>query len=247
MTLAYILFAVALFCIFILRVQKKVKAQQQGILNSLKAEGITFDLVTQSNLSTMGIDERNQLLVIMMNGVKSVNILNTQTGTLKIRFSEICDVVILKDEEVFNETSISRGVFSGSIKQKHVHDVDGVSLKIITNNITNPEVIYPFKGIVPVAKAVEEAEKWYRAIRIIIERNGVTGSLQLNNVTNNKLPDASLKKSISLKKNTMAFSSTQPVNNTDSVSDELLKLHDLREKNIITQEEFEQMKKRVLS
>ncbi|MBS7565833.1 SHOCT domain-containing protein [Mucilaginibacter sp. Bleaf8] len=230
-------------CLFIVKVQKNVKRQQKILLDKLTTDGIRFDLLIQDKLNLMGIDEKKQLLVIVKTVANSLNILDTQTSIIRLKFSDLHDVKILRDEELSRETKLQRGLFRVVIKAQKVRDINAVAIKIVTDDVANPEILYQFDAIKPVSKALEEASKWHRAVQIAIERGGTHMASSNKSILTSSIQG---NYNLAIDDHESTYNHVRSDNTMDR-AEELLKLHELKEKGILTTDEFEDQKKKILS
>lgn len=174
-----------------------------------------------------------------------------KTGRIrKYPYSEILSCEIIEDGETTYKKSTSRtvsgaivgGIIAGgagaiigglSGKEKEKKEIKYLDFKIVFKDTTNPNFKIRFFD------AWEETARTKKSIRITDSVFGPVFQKALNNLKN-------WKNIIEIIIDKVDSQSNNTNNLTISVSDELSKLNDLKEKGILTEKEFEQQKKKIL-
>lgn len=120
------------------------------------------------------------------------------------------------------------GGLSGSKKQ--INTIKKIDLKLTVNNMKSPFIIINFfintngvkKTDSDYVKYYQDAQKWYSLVTILIKR--------ADDIDNNKI-----------------ISKKTPAIDKISIADEIIKLKDLKDKGILTEEEFDSQKTKLLS
>lgn len=210
------------------------------------------------NYSIVGLDENNQKVCFLdsdseMN-LKDLNFFgavtdNIQYSSRTFDYKDILEAEVIIDGETVTKTSRSSqiggailgGILAGGVgavigglsgKTASKEKVKSIQLKVIVNDIKNPLQIIPFlnetnsidRSNQKFINANKEVMHWHSLFKVIIDM--ADKEEKSNQVIQNNINDS------------------KPTLNT---ADEIRKLHDLLKEGIITQEEFDLQKKKIIS
>lgn len=169
---------------------------------------------------------------------------------ITLKFSDIVDCEILEDSNTVMKGGVGRAVVGGAIaggvgaivgantrKSKNV--VNSLKIRIVTQNVSNSLVMIDLitsetnKETTEYKNAIDFANKVYATIISIINSN--------ERITNDNVDNNENATKTASKKNKKTNSESS--NNLEKIK----QLAELKDKGIITQEEFEESKKKILS
>jgi hypothetical protein len=236
---------------------QKRKKYLVGALNKIDTFKVAKIKYCVNFCSLIAIDTENKKICLIKLDKKSVlfgvDIVDYNTNPFVFLgvYSDIVSVVIHEDENIIQNTTTSRtsqitgaavggllfgaagavvGGLSGNNTTTSKKEVKKISIKIIVNNTENPVFeINIANNDTPMnttgylyKQYSQEAYEWFGLIKALIHKSDI----EANNKANNN--NVSEKKHI-------------------SIADELLKLSELKDKGILTNEEFEKQKQKILS
>ena len=192
------------------------------------------------------IDENNEKVALVTQTVKQV-----------INFSDIIGVELIEDGSTISKKSATRtiggaivggvlaggagtivGGLSGSSKQKNT--VSSISVKILLRSLDNPSLIvncFDSRTMTVEGKASIETEGKLESYIYKIGKQNADEIKDLISVIIDRVDNK-----------TSEFKTTENVEKKpDSISDELIKLNELKEKGILTEEEFTIQKSKILN
>lgn len=235
------------------------KGLEEKINNIFKEEKVEISQQYRTfNYSVVGIDEKNHKVCFLDSSskldLKKVDYYGAITNNIEykvrtVNYQDILEAELIIDGETITKTSRSSqvgGALLGSVlaggvgaiigglsgKTSSKEQVMTIQLKIIINDTKNPLKIIPFlnettsikKEDEKYLKAYEEAMHWLSIFKVIIDKADKEdkSKVQSNKINDNKTT-------------------------TSNIADEIRKLHDLLKEGIITQEEFDSQKKKIIS
>jgi len=218
-------------------VKKKIKNTQLDVeLKSLDGFNPTKKMVSHGNL--IAIDNSSEQLVF-----------GDVVGNFhKYHYSKILSCEIIEDGETTYKKSstvgraIVGGVLAGGVgaiiggltgKEKENKEIKYLDLKIVVKDTTNPNFTIRFFD------AWEETHRTKKSVKISDSTDGPKLKNALANLEK-------WKDSIEVIIDQMNSATKAKSENQLSVSDELLKLAELKEKGVLTEEEFQQQKRKLL-
>jgi hypothetical protein len=210
------------------------------------------------NYSVVGLDENNRKVCFLESNsemnLKDLNFFgavtdNIQYSTRTVYYKDILESEVIIDGETVTKTSRSSqvggailgGILAGGVgaiigglsgKTSSKEKVKSIQLKVIVNDTKNPLQIITFlneptsidRSSEKFIKANKEVMHWHSLFKIIIDMSDKEE--KSNQVIQNNINDS---------------------NSTFNTADEIRKLHDLLKEGIITQEEFDLQKKKIIS
>ena len=207
-------------------------------LSELEQKGIHFNFLTKVESGNIGMDQKGKKLIFTKTDIS--------TPVYKIfDFEDIYSCELLKDNSVVSKKSTVRtiggaiigeaiggrggmivGGLSGGSHSRNITNL--IELKIVVKDIESPThkiTFYNSGGRSLKSQFNElssEAEKWNARINLIIEQIDLEYASQKEEAE------------------------TTPNDGNQSLADELAKLHELKQKGILTEEEFNAQKKKLL-
>lgn len=235
--IAILIIAAVLFIAFIVLIVKGIKKMENTnklCLQELEQKGIHFDLLTKVQSGYIGMDKKARKLIF------------TKTNLLKpiyeiFAFEDIYSCELLKNNEIVARKSTIRtitgaiigeaiggqggmivGSLSGNSHSKAITNL--IELKLVVKDIESPthKIIIYNNDKDNYEQLSSEAEKWNARINLIIEQIDLEYASQKGEAE------------------------TTPNDGNQSLADELAKLHELKQKGILTEEEFNAQKKKLL-
>ena len=219
--------------------EKERKTQKEKLNNELKAiEGFSATKKTISPWGLIAIDKKSKQIAIREKNGKIKN----------YPFSSILSCEVIEDGEITykKSSSVGRAIVGGVIaggagaiigglsgKEKQNKEIKYLDFKIVIKDTNNPSFKIRFFD------SWEETNNTKKSIKISDSIYGPIFEKALNQLKN-------WKDIIEVIINEIDTSTNSSEINNISISDELMKLNELKEKGILTEEEFKEQKSKLL-
>lgn len=235
----FVIIGLVLFIAFLIIgsvMNQKQKNYEKSEIDQLISEGFNFDYQINNVNGVLCLDKSKQMIVFINTNDVASRVTNV-SRVIKIPLFDLLAFEIIKDGVTVSKKSTTRtvggaliggvltggvgaiigGLSGGSTTQEKIN---AVSLKLLVKNLPNPSYSFFFSGAgIVMGVALKQADFWKDLLTVLMD--------EIDSEEDKKTPVAS--------------------SGTGSLSDELKKLHDLKTQGILSEDEFDQQKQKLLS